>query len=145
MDKSRTLVATAAGALTLTVVSPPQGPPPASRATTRPPVAGPADGVGVTNVSRVGMRLYISVGSSGAPAADFAIESLTAERSADGLPSVTLWGTKPTRPNCGRGRSRRSWDHIADRCTEPVRFVPDRALPAGSGEATVTSHHQAGS
>ena len=29
--------------------------------------------------------------------------------------------------------------------SEPVSFVPDRALPAGSGEVTGTSHHQAGS
>lgn len=43
---------------------------------------------GVTHVSRVGIRLYLSVGPGGPPAADFAIGSLTAERTAEGLPMV---------------------------------------------------------
>lgn len=126
MEKSRTLVATAAGAPTLMVVSPPHAAASAVGYTTGtitelgtaacvandPPNltgvspamtatgitgddsaswnAGPADGVGDTNVSRVGLRRYIPVGASGAPSVDFAIESLTAERSADGVPSVTL-------------------------------------------------------
>jgi hypothetical protein len=46
-----------------------------------------ADG-GVLQVSRVGIRIYLSVGPGGAPAADFTIESLTAERSSDGQPIV---------------------------------------------------------
>jgi hypothetical protein len=45
-------------------------------------------GAGITQVSRVGIRLYISVGPGGAPAADFAIDTLRAERSADGLPML---------------------------------------------------------
>lgn len=48
----------------------------------------PGAGGGITQVSRVGIRLYLSVGPGGAPAADFAIESVRAERSADGLPMV---------------------------------------------------------
>lgn len=44
---------------------------------------------GVAQVSRVGLRLYISVGSGGAPATDFSIEALTAERSPKGAPAVT--------------------------------------------------------
>ena len=43
---------------------------------------------GVLQVSRVGIRIYLSVGPGGAPAADFTIESLTAERSAEGQPIV---------------------------------------------------------
>ncbi len=43
---------------------------------------------GVTQVSRVGIRIYLSVGPGGAPAADFTIDSLTAVRSADGRPTV---------------------------------------------------------
>jgi hypothetical protein len=43
---------------------------------------------GVTEVNRVGIRLYVSVGPGGAPAANFAIESLAAQRSARGRPSV---------------------------------------------------------
>lgn len=37
---------------------------------------------------RVGIRLYVLVGAGNPPAADFAVESLTAARSADGLPVV---------------------------------------------------------
>jgi hypothetical protein len=44
---------------------------------------------GVAQVSRVGLRLYVSVGPGGAPATDFTIETLTAERSPDGAPVVT--------------------------------------------------------
>jgi hypothetical protein len=46
-----------------------------------------ADG-GVLQVSRVGIRIYLSVGPGGAPAADFTIDSLTAERSSEGQPIV---------------------------------------------------------
>ena len=48
----------------------------------------PVAGGGVIQVSRVGIRLYVSVGPGGAPAADFTIDSLTANRSADGQPTV---------------------------------------------------------
>ena len=44
---------------------------------------------GVEQVSRVGIRLYVSVGPGGAPAADFEIEELTAGRSAEGDPTVS--------------------------------------------------------
>jgi hypothetical protein len=47
----------------------------------------PVDG-GVIQVSRVGIRIYLSVGAGGAPAADFTIDSLTAERSSNGQPTV---------------------------------------------------------
>ncbi|MCC3299340.1 DUF916 domain-containing protein [Arthrobacter caoxuetaonis] len=40
-------------------------------------------------VSRVGVRLYISVGSGGIPVPDFSIASLAASRTAAGLPVVT--------------------------------------------------------
>lgn len=48
----------------------------------------PAAG-GVTQVSRVGIRLYLSVGSGGAPAPDFTVEALTPARSGEGEPMVT--------------------------------------------------------
>jgi hypothetical protein len=43
---------------------------------------------GVLQINRVGIRLYISAGGGGAPAADFTIESLTAGRSLDGDPTI---------------------------------------------------------
>jgi hypothetical protein len=42
----------------------------------------------VVQVSKVGIRLYVSVGPGGAPAADFTIDSLTAARTADGEPTI---------------------------------------------------------
>ena len=51
--------------------------------------SGAADGGGVAQVSRVGIRLYVSVGPGGPPAPDFTVESLTAARSAEGKPMVT--------------------------------------------------------
>ncbi|MBK9739272.1 MAG: peptidase [Actinobacteria bacterium] len=47
---------------------------------------GPAGGV--TQVNRVGIRVYLSVGPGGPPAAAFEIDSLTAARSDDGRPMV---------------------------------------------------------
>lgn len=50
----------------------------------------PADSRGgVALVSRVGIRIYLSVGPGGPPAADFVIESLTTDRSTTGIPIVT--------------------------------------------------------
>ena len=49
--------------------------------------ATPAGG-GVTLVNRVGVRMYLSIGPGGAPPANFAIASLTAERAATGEPLV---------------------------------------------------------
>lgn len=116
--------------------------------------AAAADGVGITTVSRVGIRLYISVGPGGAPAADFAIETLTAERSADGVPSITA-----TVHNTG-GRALDMSGSLQLEAgpaglsagpfpaslgttlpigaAEQVRIVLDKGLPAGSWEATIT-------
>lgn len=50
----------------------------------------PGEGGGVVQVSRVGIRMYVSVGPGGAPAADFTIDSVTASRSVDeGLPMIS--------------------------------------------------------
>jgi hypothetical protein len=46
------------------------------------------DGSGVTQVSRVGIRIYLSVGPGGEPASDFKIESLTSARNSSGTPVV---------------------------------------------------------
>jgi hypothetical protein len=49
----------------------------------------PVAGTGVVQVSRVGIRLYISVGPGGAPAPDFTISALTASRSSKGTPVIS--------------------------------------------------------
>jgi hypothetical protein len=51
-------------------------------------VTSASNGGGVTQVSRVGIRVYLSVGPGGEPASAFKIESLTAERNASGTPVV---------------------------------------------------------
>lgn len=48
----------------------------------------PTGGSGVTQVSRVGIRVYLSVGPGGEPASAFTIESFTAARSEAGTPTV---------------------------------------------------------
>jgi len=57
-------------------------------------------GAGVTQDSRVGIRLYLSIGPGGAPAANFTITTLTAERSPKGIPMIVA-----TVRNTGAGRS----------------------------------------
>ena len=46
-------------------------------------------GAGVSVANRVGVRVYLNVGSGGAPASDFRVDSLQASRSADGTPMAT--------------------------------------------------------
>ena len=48
----------------------------------------PATGDGITQVNRVGIRLYLSIGPGGPPAANFTIGSVTAKRTRDGHPMV---------------------------------------------------------
>ncbi|SDO20894.1 hypothetical protein SAMN04515671_0149 [Nakamurella panacisegetis] len=49
----------------------------------------PGHGAGVTQISRVGIRLYIDVGPGGPPAAAFTIDRLTAARTPGGQPTVS--------------------------------------------------------
>ena len=113
-------------------------------------------GGGVIQVSRVGIRLYISVGPGGAPAPDFTIESLTAERSADGRPMVLasvhntggraldMSGTLnllegPAGLSAGPF-SAVLGTTLAIGDTEPVTFVLDERLPAGPWNARIVLH-----
>lgn len=50
-----------------------------------PPAGGPGQ---VKIATRVGIRVYLSVGAGGEPASDFVIETLTASRDAAGVPQV---------------------------------------------------------
>ncbi|MFW2512351.1 hypothetical protein ACNI3K_01070 [Demequina sp. SO4-13] len=46
------------------------------------------EGGGVTAVTRVGIRIYLSVGEGGVPPSDFTVDGLTASRTEDGSPSL---------------------------------------------------------
>ena len=108
-------------------------------------------GDGITQVNRVGIRLYLSVGPGGAPAANFKIDSVTAKRSADGRPMVLasvhntggraldMNGTLRLRDGPG-GLTAGPYPAdlgvslgIGDR--ETVRIVLDNRLPAGPWHA----------
>lgn len=109
---------------------------------------------GVIQVSRVGIRIYLSVGPGGAPASDFAIRSLTAERSSDGHPMVIaavhnsggraldMYGTLRLAGGPGGlsagpfAASLGTTLGIGD--TEPVTIALNKQLPAGPWHARIT-------
>jgi hypothetical protein len=113
----------------------------------------PATGDGITQVNRVGIRLYLSVGPGGAPAANFKIDAVTAKRSPDGRPIVLasvhntggraldMNGTLLLRNGPG-GLSAGPYPadlgvSLAIGDTETVRIVLDKRLPAGPWHAQV--------
>ena len=105
-------------------------------------------------MSRVGIRIYLSVGSGGPPASNFTIESLTAERSSGGEPKVlaTVHNTGglaldmsgSLRLLAGPGGIRAGpfpatlGATLAVGDTEPVTIALDRRLPAGPWNALIT-------
>jgi hypothetical protein len=109
---------------------------------------------GVTQVSRVGIRLYVSVGTGGLPAPGFAIDSLTAERSAAGRPTIVatvrntgrraLDMTGTLRLSAGPGGLSAGpfpanlGTTLAVGDTEPVTIGLDPRLPAGPWNAEIT-------
>jgi hypothetical protein len=113
-----------------------------------PPAAG-----GITQVNRVGIRLYLSVGPGGAPPAGFKINALTATRSRDGQPTVVatvhntggraldMSGT--LRLGAGPGGLKAGpfpanlGTTLAIGATEPVTILLDQRLPAGPWKARV--------
>jgi hypothetical protein len=114
----------------------------------------PAAGGGVTQVSRVGIRLYVSVGPGGAPASAFTIDTLTAKRSASGEPAVVasvhntggraldMNGSMELRSGPGglnAGPFPASLGTtLAIGATEPVTIVLDKAIPNGPWDARIT-------
>jgi len=117
---------------------------------------GPTNGGSVTQVSRVGIRLYLSVGPGGAPPANFKVDSLTAERTADGRPFVRasvhnnggraldMFGTLELSGGPG-GLSAGPFPAslgttVAIGATESVTIVLDKQVPAGPWEAGLILH-----
>jgi hypothetical protein len=115
-----------------------------------------AKGGGVVAVSRVGIRLYLSVGPGGAPAAGFKIESLAAQRSTTGLPVVVarvrntggraldLGGTMSLKDGPGGLRAgpfnARLGTTLAIGASDAVTIALDERLPAGPWDARLTLH-----
>jgi hypothetical protein len=114
----------------------------------RPPASG-----GITQVSRVGIRLYLSVGPGGRPAADFKITAVTAARSGEGQPAViasvhntggrALDMSGTLRLLAGPGGLQAGpfaatlGTTLAIGATEPVTILLDKRLPAGPWRARV--------
>jgi LPXTG-motif cell wall-anchored protein len=113
----------------------------------------PAGG-GITQVSRVGIRLYLSIGPGGAPASEFTIESLTGKRSPHGQPEVVasvhnaggraldMSGTLQLSAGPG-GLSAGPFPanlgtSLAIGATEPIMIMLDRQIPDGPWHALVT-------
>ncbi len=113
-----------------------------------------AKGAGVTQVSRVGIRLYLSVGPGGAPAANFAINTLTAQRAPNGTPTVVatvrntggraldMSGSLKLSAGPG-GLSAGPFPAVLGITLppgqqEPVRVALDSQLPAGPWTASIT-------
>jgi hypothetical protein len=108
----------------------------------------------ITEVNRVGIRLYLSVGFGGAPVYDFAIATLRAERARDGRPSVVatvrntggraLDMTGSLQLSHGPGGLRAGpfpvtlGVTLAIGTTEPITIVLDSRIPNGPWEAEVT-------
>lgn len=112
---------------------------------------------GVTQVNRVGVRVYLSVGPGGEPASAFKIESLTAERDSSGTPMVAA----KIHNTGGRALDLRGQLTLTDgpgglsagpfpvtlgttlglRQTEPITVKLDKRLPQGpwSAHLSVTS------
>jgi len=114
----------------------------------------PIDGSSVIQVNRVGLRLYLSGGPDGSPAADFTIDSLIAERSPSGEPLVLasvlntggraldMSGTLELLGGPG-GLSAGPFPAnlgvtLALGETEPVTIALDPLLPAGPWDARIT-------
>ncbi len=113
-------------------------------------------GQGITQVSRVGIRLYLSVGPGGPPPSKFTIESLTAGRTSDGQPMVVatvhntggraldMYGILQLTGGPG-GLSAGPFPAnlgvtLAIGDTEPIKIILDKRLPAGPWNAKVTLH-----
>jgi len=113
-----------------------------------------ANGFGINEVVRVGIRIYLAVGQGGAPPTVFAIGSMAGSRSAKGQPSlvvhldntggraVDLSGTAgltggPGGSSAGPFRSQQVVT-LAPGQSGTMTFAPPKSLPDGPWQAKVT-------
>lgn len=118
----------------------------------QPPAA--TTNAGISEVNRVGIRVYLSVGEGSAPAIDFTINSLTASRDTSGTPYVKafvrniggraldLSGSLNLTNGPGGVRAgpfpAKLGTTLGIGQTEPVTIPLDRNIPSGPWTATVT-------
>jgi hypothetical protein len=111
---------------------------------------------GITQVNRVGVRLYLSVGPGGRPPADFTINALTTTRTAEGQPAViakvhntggrALDMSGTLRLGAGPGGLKAGpfpatlGTTLAIGASERVTIPLDRRLPVGPWKARVDLH-----
>ena len=112
-----------------------------------------ATGFGVTEVSRVGIRIYLAVGKGGAPPTSFAITSITARRSASGQPFIVAHVDNTGGRAVDLDGSARLTDGPGDSSAGPypaqqiitlapgqtgnMTFAPPKTLPSGSWRVTI--------
>jgi hypothetical protein len=148
-----TLAPNSAAEAVVTIAVPPDAPEGEQYAVVWAQTAGAPSGTGIQNVSRVGIRTYLSVGPGNGPAADLSIDGVTAARSDDGAPQVvaniTNTGGRALDPSGtvelsgGPGGIsstpvKGSGGSIAPGQSGIVTFTLDPALPAGPWQAAVT-------
>ena len=112
-----------------------------------------ATGIAINEVSRVGIRVYLSVGRGGAPPTKFIITSVTGHRSAAGLPSIVAHADNPggravdvsgsVRLTAGPGGTSAGpflarGITLAPGQSGNVTFAPPKGLPNGPWQASVS-------
>jgi hypothetical protein len=114
----------------------------------------PKSGFGVTEVSRLGIRVYLAVGRGGVLPTSFAITSITGQRSASGQPTVVahventggraidLNGSLRLTGGPGNSSSgpfpAQAIVTLAPGQSWNMTFAPPRSLPGGSWRAKIT-------
>jgi hypothetical protein len=112
------------------------------------------NGFGLTEISRVGVRVYLTVGRGGTPPARFDIDSITGRRLRGGQPAVTAHVTNTGGQAIDLDGSARLTSGPGDTSSGPfpaqkmvtlapgqswnLAFALPRSLPGGSWRATVT-------
>ncbi|MGB3167936.1 MAG: hypothetical protein WBB62_00475 [Rhodococcus sp. (in: high G+C Gram-positive bacteria)] len=91
---------------------------------------------GIQNVSRVGIRTYLSVGPGNGPPADLAIDGVTAARSEDGTPQVTTSITNTGGRALDPSGTLTLTDGPGGISTEPVQGSGGSIAPGGTGNVT---------
>ncbi|MGB6275837.1 MAG: hypothetical protein WBF80_10610 [Rhodococcus sp. (in: high G+C Gram-positive bacteria)] len=148
-----TLAPNSAAEAVVTIAVPPDAPEGEQYAVVWAQTAAAPTGTGIQNVSRAGIRTYLSVGPGNGPPADLEIGGVTAARSDSGAPEVraevTNTGGRALDPSGtvelsgGPGGIsstpvKGSGGSIAPGQTGNVTFTLDAALPAGPWQAAIT-------